>query len=31
MFLKLEYLKYRFKAKKATIRPKIGTLRVKWL
>ena len=30
-FLKLEYLKYRFKAKKATIRLKIGTLKAKWL
>ena len=28
-FLKLKYLKYRFKAKKATIRLKIGTLRAK--
>ena len=28
-FLKLEHLKYRFGAKKATIRLKIGTLRAK--
>ena len=27
----MEYLKYRFRVKKATIRLKIGTLRVKWL
>ena len=30
-FLGLEYLKYRLGAKKATIRPKVGTLRAKWL
>ena len=30
-FLKLEYLKHKFKAKRATIRLKIGTLRAKWL
>ena len=30
-FLGLEYLKYRLGAKRAIIRPKIGTLRAKWL
>ena len=30
-FLRLEYLKHRFRAKKATTRLKIGILRVKWL
>ena len=30
-FLKLEYLKYKLRAKKATIRLKVGTLRAKWL
>ena len=27
----LEYLKYKLRAKKATIRLKVGTLKVKWL
>ena len=27
----MEYLKYRLGAKKATIRPKVGTPRAKWL
>ena len=27
----MEYLKHKFRAKKATIRLKIGTLRAKWL
>ena len=30
-FLGLEYLKYRLGAKKATIKLKVGTLKVKWL
>ena len=30
-FLKLEYLKYRFRVKKVIIRLKIGTLKAKWL
>ena len=30
-FLKLEYLKYRFKAKRATTKLKIGILKAKWL
>ena len=30
-FLKLEYLEYKLGAKKATIRPKVGTLRPKQL
>ena len=30
-FLKLKYLKYRFKAKKAVIRLKISILKAKWL
>ena len=30
-FLKLEYLKYKFKAKRATTRLKISILRAKWL
>ena len=27
----MEYLKYKLGAKKATIRPKVSTLKVKWL
>ena len=30
-FLKLEYLKYKLGAKRATLRPKVSTLQDKWL